>query len=311
MTYIRTTYSPTNTSQNLVSTFFSSEEKTCSGEYRSGFNGKENIEEIDGWQDYGERMYNRLIGRFPTADPLIVYKQQYPELSSYQFASNTPIQAIDLDGLEGQWAAGIFLADGSLYNGSYAIQPHTDEQRKSQQQWSKDQANGTIEGDAFLAMDYVFYKAFGYGYKLYEAYKAKTTVTTSTKVIKATTEVANKISARKDLAEAFYKKVGGDVSEITGINFEKAVQTTTLKKGTVVQQWVRNDGEVGSYFALEGADAAKLGIKTKDRTLRTFELTEDVKVLKSTTKDIAGHKGGEIQLYNPQLKNNIKEIVTQ
>ena len=68
--------------------------------YKSGFNGKENVEEIDGWQDYGERMYNRLIGRFPTADPIIVYQKQYPELSTYQFASNSPIMAIDLDGLE-------------------------------------------------------------------------------------------------------------------------------------------------------------------------------------------------------------------
>jgi len=45
-------------------------------------------------------MYLQRIGRFPSPDPLIIYKQKYPELSSYQFASNTPIQAIDLDGLE-------------------------------------------------------------------------------------------------------------------------------------------------------------------------------------------------------------------
>jgi len=49
-------------------------------------------------------MYNRLIGRFPTPDPLIVKGQQYPELSPYQFASNTPIWALDLDGLEA-WPA--------------------------------------------------------------------------------------------------------------------------------------------------------------------------------------------------------------
>jgi hypothetical protein len=33
-------------------------------------------------------------------DLFIVKEQKYPELSSYQFASNTPLQAIDLDGLE-------------------------------------------------------------------------------------------------------------------------------------------------------------------------------------------------------------------
>ena len=70
-----------------------------SGGYRYGFNGKEDDDET-GWQDYGMRYYDRQIGRFISADPLIVYGQKYPELSSYQFASNSPIQAIDLDGLE-------------------------------------------------------------------------------------------------------------------------------------------------------------------------------------------------------------------
>ena len=81
-----------------------------------------------------------------------------------------------------------------------------------------------------------------------------------------------------------------------------------MKKGTVVQQWVREGGEVGSYFAYEGADAAKLGISTEGRVLKTFKLTEDVKVLQSKTKDIAGHKGGETQIYNPELKGKIQEV---
>jgi RHS repeat-associated protein len=52
------------------------------------------------WQDYGERMYDPRLARFPSSDPLIVYGQKYVELTPYQFASNTPIWAIDLDGLE-------------------------------------------------------------------------------------------------------------------------------------------------------------------------------------------------------------------
>ena len=73
------------------------------GEYRFGFNGKENDNEIIGtgrWQDYGERMYRTDLGRFFSPDPIIVYGKKYPELSTYQFASNTPISAFDLDGLE-------------------------------------------------------------------------------------------------------------------------------------------------------------------------------------------------------------------
>ena len=75
-----------------------------SGGYRFGFNGKENFNKVVGngnWQDYGERMYSPRLGRFPSPDPIIIHGRQYPMLSSFQFASNSPIQAIDLDGLEG------------------------------------------------------------------------------------------------------------------------------------------------------------------------------------------------------------------
>ncbi|NLU92484.1 RHS repeat-associated core domain-containing protein [Chitinophaga sp. Ak27] len=69
--------------------------------YRYGFNGKENDNEIKGegnQQDYGMRIYDPRIGKFLSVDPIT---KSYPMLTPYQFASNTPIQAIDLDGLEG------------------------------------------------------------------------------------------------------------------------------------------------------------------------------------------------------------------
>jgi RHS repeat-associated protein len=69
--------------------------------YRYGFNGKEldknNEFGTANVYDYGFRIYNPSIGRFLSVDPLT---RSYPELTPYQFASNTPIKAIDLDGLE-------------------------------------------------------------------------------------------------------------------------------------------------------------------------------------------------------------------
>lgn len=47
--------------------------------------------------DYGFRIYNPAIGKFLSVDPLT---KSYPMLTPYQFASNGPIWAIDLDGLE-------------------------------------------------------------------------------------------------------------------------------------------------------------------------------------------------------------------
>ena len=48
-------------------------------------------------QNYGKRIYDNRLGRFLSVDPLF---RDYPMLTPYQFASNTPIQAIDLDGME-------------------------------------------------------------------------------------------------------------------------------------------------------------------------------------------------------------------
>jgi len=47
--------------------------------------------------DYGFRIYNPRLGRFLSVDPL---SKSYPMLTPYQFASNSTIACIDLDGLE-------------------------------------------------------------------------------------------------------------------------------------------------------------------------------------------------------------------
>ncbi|WP_165806452.1 RHS repeat-associated core domain-containing protein [Chitinophaga parva] len=68
--------------------------------YRYGFNGKENDNEVKGegdQQDYGMRVYDPRLGRFLSIDPL---HSKYPELTPFQFASNSPVQGIDLDGEE-------------------------------------------------------------------------------------------------------------------------------------------------------------------------------------------------------------------
>ena len=68
--------------------------------YRYGFNGKENDNEVKGTGneiDYGMRMYDPRVGRFLSTDPL---EKKYPELTPYQFAGNSSIRSVDIDGLE-------------------------------------------------------------------------------------------------------------------------------------------------------------------------------------------------------------------
>lgn len=68
--------------------------------YRFGFNGQEKDNEIKGTGNslnYKARIQDTRLGRFLSVDPLT---KSYPWYSPYQFAGNTPIVAIDMDGLE-------------------------------------------------------------------------------------------------------------------------------------------------------------------------------------------------------------------
>lgn len=68
--------------------------------YRYGFNGKEKDDDVKGeglHYNYGFRVYDPRLGKFLSQDPLF---KGFPHYSPYQFAGNSPIMNIDLDGLE-------------------------------------------------------------------------------------------------------------------------------------------------------------------------------------------------------------------
>ena len=94
-----------------------------------------------------------------------------------------------------------------------------------------------------------------------------------------------------------------------GIDFAKTVQTTTLQKGTIIQQWVGENG-IGNYFTtLENGASKNLGLTSyQGRTLKQFTLTEDVKVLKSTAADYKSSNGGGTQFFSTELKSKVTPI---
>lgn len=66
--------------------------------YKYKFQGQELQDELElGWYSYKWRNYNPAIGRFMSIDPLT---EKYEDYTPYQFSSNQPVHAKELEGLE-------------------------------------------------------------------------------------------------------------------------------------------------------------------------------------------------------------------
>ncbi len=311
------------------------------GDYRYGFQGQEMDDEVKGRGNsvnYKYRMHDPRVGRFFAVDPLA---PDYPHNSPYAFSENKVIQFVELEGLEvflskaqraeyggGMWSdVGTFLFNSgvSLYNGfadAFNYAGELDKIDKEQGTVFGTESVNKLKSDVKQAVDGVHNYVTTTTYEKFkedainvlsdvETYEDIAgailggTVTKGTRMLSSTAL----INTRKSLATAFYQKSGYTgqraANHIGGINFEKAVQTKTLKKGTVVQQWVGEDG-VGNYFTpLENGASKNLGISYEGRTLKQFTLTEDVKVLQSTAANVGGASGGGTQYFSPNLKNNI------
>ena len=62
------------------------------------YNGKEIDEDLGlNWYHYGFRVYDPAIGRFPSIDPI---SDQFPHVSTHNYAENEPVGSIDLHGLQ-------------------------------------------------------------------------------------------------------------------------------------------------------------------------------------------------------------------
>ncbi|HAH59026.1 MAG TPA: hypothetical protein DCL86_12835 [Bacteroidales bacterium] len=75
------------------------------------YNGKMFQDELGlDWLDYGARMYDPIIGRFPSSDPI---SESFYHVTPYNYAENEPVGSIDLWGLQRLRIAGnIALTSG-------------------------------------------------------------------------------------------------------------------------------------------------------------------------------------------------------
>jgi RHS repeat-associated protein len=77
---------------------FEMNERGFSSDYRYGFNGMEKDDEMKGSgksYDFGARIYDPRLGRWLAVDN---YREGYPNLSTYNFAANSPLIFLDIDG---------------------------------------------------------------------------------------------------------------------------------------------------------------------------------------------------------------------
>lgn len=293
--------------------------------YRYGFNGKENDNEVKGegnQQDYGMRIYDPRLGRFLSEDPLT---KTYPQLTPYQFAENSPILFIDLDGLEkalpwylrenkhggkpvltlgmgnlptakriefyGHQKVGTFVYNSlvSAWNGiANTWNEGMDGKTGSQMLVESVQSIEKLKLSDFKNVETWENIAGG----ILTAYVSKRI--TNSFGGSATAAEASLIKNRISFAKDFYKKSGfkdaDALSHMNGIDMTKKVLNTTLEKGTVLEQWTYLDAngkpKLGNYYTLPGTDPSTLGIPLEGRVKTTVVLQEATEFLQSTAGDI-------------------------
>jgi RHS repeat-associated protein len=272
--------------------------------YRYGFNGKENDRE---WgtasltQDYGFRLYNPAIAKFLSVDPLA---KKYPFFTPYQFASNTPVQAIDLDGAE----ASVRVANKE-FGASLVLIGNQERGIKLYGSVAGIAANNGLGTEGGLRLGVNFYSS----YKSNESFMAELTGSWYMGVVFGKTTQSDNYSIMGDEfrfagsgIQAHIKGVTwgiGGVGMLTssykGSNISGYMGTQYLKGGfgnTSLTLNHTNDALMAGFWLKKGLPPI-LGFQDNDEN-RTTELSA---TLNYTTSNIAYSAHYKVSLFTPQV----------
>lgn len=111
------------------------------------YNGKEFQMEL-GWYDYGFRMYDATLGRFPSLDPLA---DKFHWVSPYNYAENSPIAFIDLWGLQKYYYLKWFNNQNNSNQIDYFYTKYTEFNNTTKK-------HEEIQGESYLIFEDTFFK---------------------------------------------------------------------------------------------------------------------------------------------------------
>jgi RHS repeat-associated protein len=281
------------------------------GLFRYGYNGKENDHD---WgtgliQDYGFRLYNPAVARFLSVDPIT---KDYPELTPYQFASNTPINSIDLDGLERKIQNSCH--NGKQFDFSLSMFGLKENQSYSKK-WTSSQVNvSTIEK--------TFFQLMGGSYK--------NTIPTFGPTIPSFIQSVSEFSSETKVGKAF-KFNGKNYIEMEqtqtetilyfddnnkNFNFERIKK---IEKKTVTQTSYIEVKKVGNDFVFNSNDIT-MGEEIKtvknlsidenfEKNLTYFNLKETRESLMEAYTNNKNYMNNVINTVNGQLSNGVNSAV--
>jgi RHS repeat-associated protein len=269
-----------------------------SNSYRYGFQGQEKDDELKGEGNslnYTFRMHDPRVGRFFATDPL---EKKYPYLSPYQFSSNQPIHAHELEGCESsdEFYQGNYASDdmmdlqfnllfGWVGDARAGVKNLTSRLLGTDRRFKGDGTFGTIEipkeesstiaGDLFDVTIGVV--SSRYGFKGSAVFSVKTGATTI-----------------RELRVALANKIGADVKYI---NFSKAVFTKRIEANVELVQYRLKAGTKGDYYAPKGTTPEEIGLRSED-VQQTFLVT-----LNKPVDDVlvSTHIANKAPYYNPKL----------
>jgi len=253
------------------------------GEYRFGFNGKENDDEVKGDDNslnFGARIYDSRIGRWLSVD---IESGQFPSFSPYNFCINNPNIFVDNDGKvplvivdEQSKTITIYQPVFVITKGENAMDPNEIPQLQADFDNYVNQSTFTAK-DKESKENYtvnIVYQFFEGGTVEEAESKIKEIQRSTTSSVGATfTEVSNDASF-----ETIYKNMGGDKDPTTVGGFTASKRDVFIKKSIAT---IREKVHEGFHLLLAEDSEFAVGVM-----MYTFKFGEGPGIIAANVKEV-------------------------